>query len=51
MQQTITNLYEKYVNNVILDTFNALTAVVENNNRNCFHLACLNKYQRCSNIL
>lgn len=24
---------------------------VKSTNRNCFHLACLNRYQRCLNIL
>ena len=26
-------------------------AVVKKSNRNCFHLGCLNRYQRCYNTL
>lgn len=51
MQAVITGLYEKYVNILVFDTFNSFTSVVKSNNRNCFHLACLNRYQRCTNIL
>jgi hypothetical protein len=51
MQQSITELYQKYVVTLTNDTFQYFTAVVQNTNRNCFHLASLNRYQRCFNTM
>lgn len=51
MQEQITQAYEKYVHTLIATVYESFAAVVKNTNRNCFHLASLNRYQRCSNTM
>lgn len=47
MQKAITQSYLNYVTKLIEDTYSYFTSCIKNTNRNCFHLASLNRYQRC----
>lgn len=51
MQQTITGLYEQYIFTMMDATRKDFLSIVKNTNRNCFHLGCLNRYQRCYSTL
>ena len=51
MQDQITQAYESYVHTLLATIYEAFSTVVKNTNRNCFHLASLNRYQRCYNIM
>lgn len=51
MQEAITELYRGYVLANIQEISKYLITPVKNTNRNSFHLACLNRYQRCLNAL
>jgi hypothetical protein len=51
LQESITNLYQGYVSSMVSETYRLFMTPVKATNRNCFHLACLNRYQRCLNVL
>ena len=51
MQQHITSSFQKYIETLMEDTYRYFSSVVKSTNRNCFHLACQNKYRACSGIM
>lgn len=51
LQGAVGDLYEQYVISLIEDTLRQLSTPVKDTKRNCLHLACLNRYQKCYGAL
>jgi ankyrin repeat protein len=51
MQGAVSDAYEKYVMDLVKDTFEVFATALKSTNRNCFHLASLNRFQGCYNTL